>query len=144
VTNPVVVEIPRELRRAIVAHAREAAPRECCGLLLGSTGRVQFAVRCPNRARGTTRYRVDPQVHFDLQRTVRRFVPAMAVLGAYHSHPSGPARPSPRDVAEANDPTWIHVIVGPVTSRPTVAAFRISGSAIEPLRIRWSPESGRS
>lgn len=129
---------PRALRQAIVAHARRESPRECCGLLLGSGGRIQFAVPAPNRARGRTRFRLDPRLHLDVQRAVRRFEPPLDVIGAYHSHPAGPARPSARDVAEAHYPDWVHLIVGLDGPRPRVSAFRIAKGGASSVLLRWT------
>jgi len=130
------LEIGRDVRRAILAHARAARPRECCGLLVGRGARVLFAVPTPNRARGQSRYLVDVRVHLDLQKTLRRFVPSLHVVGAYHSHPNGPARPSPTDVREACDPAWVHLIVGLSTTRPIIRAFRVADGRPQQLRIR--------
>lgn len=132
------VTAPRAVRQAIVAHARRESPRECCGLLLGSGRRIQFAVPAPNRAAGRTRFRLDPRLHLDVQRAVRRFEPPLDILGAYHSHPAGPARPSARDIVEANYPDWVHVIVGLDSLRPRVSAFRISKGRSSSVQLRWT------
>lgn len=132
-----VIDVRREIRGAIIAAARQAAPRECCGLLIGHDEEVLSTVPVPNRARGAARYRVDPRMHLEWQRLLRETTPRLEVVGAYHSHPAGPARPSARDVAEAHDPRWIHVIVGLGGRGRRVGAFRIAEGTIERLDIRW-------
>ena len=47
--------IARTAIEAIVAHARESAPVECCGLLIGSAGTVNEAARARNIADRPTR-----------------------------------------------------------------------------------------
>jgi len=136
VTRSTGVVMARAIRRAMLHDARAARPRECCGLLVGTGRRVMFAVPMRNVAPGTTRYRLDAAEHIAVRRMMRRLVPAVELVGVYHSHPVGPARPSPTDVAEAFYPGWIHLIVG-LRPKPDVRAFRIRGGRVRPLRIAW-------
>jgi proteasome lid subunit RPN8/RPN11 len=130
------VTLPSAVRRALVAHADRERPRECCGLLLGRGRRVQFAVPVRNQAAGVTRYELDPRAHIDVRRTVRAFVPAMAIVGVYHSHPEGLPDPSPTDIAEAAYPEWVYVIVGRRGARPRIAAYRIRRGRVARLAVR--------
>jgi proteasome lid subunit RPN8/RPN11 len=118
--------LPAHIRRAIVAHARRAHPHECCGLLVGRAGRVLFAKPTRNvDARPDARYEVDARQHLDLQRALRDTVPSLDVIGVYHSHPEGPARPSATDLAEAHYPGWTYVIVGLAGGGAHIRAFRV-------------------
>lgn len=110
--------MPATVLRDIVSHARRESPRECCGFLVGMPGRVSFAVGTRNVAHGRTRYRIADRAHIALRRTLRRFSPPLEIVGVYHSHPAGDARPSPTDIATAFYPEWTHIIVG---MRRTVA-----------------------
>ena len=49
-------------------------------------------------------------------------------MGAYHSHPDTDPEPSSTDLAEANDPAPLCVIVSPRTRGAQVGAFRVVGS----------------
>ncbi len=102
------VSVTRELLDAILAHARADAPRECCGLLLGTRTRLDVAVPARNMLASPTRFRIDPRDHFAALRSARSR--GIDVVGAYHSHPASPAVPSPRDLAEAADPALLHLI----------------------------------
>lgn len=102
------VSIARSALDAIVAHAREALPRECCGLLIGTPDRIVRAWRAANVAAAATRFQIDPRDHFAAIRAAR--AAGLDVVGAYHSHPSGPARPSETDRRESLDPSLVHVI----------------------------------
>src|SRR3990172_542050 len=104
--------LPPAVRRAIVRHAREACPLECCGLLVGRGRDVMFAVRMRNVDASPGRYRLDDRAHIELRKTLRAFAPARSIVGVYHSHPDGTATPSRADCAEAHYPDWLHVIVG--------------------------------
>jgi proteasome lid subunit RPN8/RPN11 len=116
------------VRRAIIAHARRERPRECCGFLIGRGNRVQFACPMANVAASpATEYRVDDAAHIELRRVLRNLAPAIGIVGVFHSHPAGPADPSPRDIEEAHYPGWIHIIVGFTSNRSEIRAFRLSG-----------------
>lgn len=128
------IRIAPGVSRAILAHARGEAPRECCGFLLGTGDDVRYAVALINRARGPTRYRVDPRDHLAVRRVLRMVAPPLEIVGVYHSHPRGPAVPSATDVAEAHYPDWVHVIAT-LGRRARTHAFRIRHGQVEPLRI---------
>jgi proteasome lid subunit RPN8/RPN11 len=95
----------------VVARAREAAPEECCGVLIGSRGSVEEAVATRNLAETpTTRFLIDPKGHLDALRDARGR--GLDVVGFYHSHPRSAALPSPIDVSEASYPDHLFLIVG--------------------------------
>jgi len=133
------VAISQAVVNAMIAHAQREAPKECCGLLVGSAGRVDENVATRNIA-GTpeTRYEVDPREHIALNRTLRGS--GREVVGVYHSHPRGPARPSPTDVAEAFYPDFIYVIVSmEQASHADVRAFEIVAGQANELTIVHAP-----
>lgn len=120
---------------AIEAHARAEAPRECCGLLVGRGHHVHHAVPTRNIAERPTRYEIDPADHFPVIREAR--AAGLEVLGAYHSHPTGPAAPSPTDLAEAQA-EFLYVIAAPAApgEAPVEASGGASGGGYE-LRGYW-------
>jgi proteasome lid subunit RPN8/RPN11 len=124
------------VRAAVVAHARRTRPAECCGLLVGRGRRVEFAVPMRNTEASPTRFRLDDEAHLELRRVLRPFVPALRIVGVYHSHPGGGPVPSARDVAEAMYPDWLYVIVG-LTPRPRVRAYRIRNGRARGVAVRW-------
>jgi len=106
----------------MLAHARAEAPRECCGLLVGTGETVVRSVRARNLDEKATRYLIDPEDHFTAIRAAR--ADGLEVIGAYHSHPSSAPVPSPTDVAEANSGSdFLYVIVSLVNDE--VQAYRI-------------------
>ena len=131
------VVIRPSIRRALVDHALQASPEECCGLLVGTDRQVLSAVPSPNIAARTGRYRVDDRLHLELRRALRKLAPKTSVSGAYHSHPTGSAWPSERDITEAYSRDWLHVIVGLGSSRPMIRAFRIVEGQVHPVPISW-------
>jgi proteasome lid subunit RPN8/RPN11 len=114
--------------RKIVAHARDAAPAECCGLLVGRSGEIVDATPTRNIAEGVSRFVIDPKDHIDGRREARRR--GLEVVGFYHSHPHSPAEPSPTDVAEASYPDHLYLIVSLAAEPPDVAVFRLDEGGI--------------
>jgi proteasome lid subunit RPN8/RPN11 len=137
------IRVPDAVRRAILAHARSARPLECCGLLVGRRREVLFAYPVRNMAASAARFEVDPRAHVDLRRVVRQLVPPLAIVGAYHSHPSGSASPSPSDIEEALYDDWTHLIVGLGGGRARLAAYRIRQGRVRPLALERRGSRGR-
>jgi len=128
--------ILRSVLTDLLAHAVEEAPRECCGLLVGTAGSIVRSVRARNLEKGTTRYTVDPKDHFHAIRAAR--VEGLDVIGAYHSHPSSAASPSPTDITEAGSGAdFVYVIVSVVNA--DVRAFRIDAGRFEPVPLSPQP-----
>jgi len=130
------VKMPPAVRRAIVAHARRDRPNECCGLLLGTSNVVQFALPMANDAASATRFRIDDAAHIEWRRLLRSFAPPLSIVGVYHSHPRGAAEPSPRDLAEAMYPDWLYAIVGLGERPPALRVFQISRGRARRVSLR--------
>ena len=129
------IRLPASVRAAMIAHAQEEAPNECCGLLIGTSGSVEDAARAPNiDPEPTRRYLLDPAAHVDANRSLRGT--GREVIGCYHSHPRHPAIPSPSDLQDACYPDFVWIIVSLRDSEPDVAAFRIADGAFTPLALR--------
>ena len=132
-SRPRVMWIARRALADMRAHARAERPNECCGLLIGDARRIVRAVRARNRRKSPTRYLIDPRDHFRAIHAARE--EGLAVVGAYHSHPSGPAIPSTRDLAEAHDRSYLHVIVS-LAGRGETRGFRLADSSFEPVELQ--------
>jgi proteasome lid subunit RPN8/RPN11 len=121
------VTLLRAALETLVAHAREEAPNECCGLLLGTSSSIAEAARARNIAdQPRSRFLIDPKDHIDLRRSAR--ARGLEVLGFYHSHPASPAVPSPTDLAEATYPGHLYLIVGLASEPPDVAIYQLDDS----------------
>jgi proteasome lid subunit RPN8/RPN11 len=117
-----VRSLKAEVVAALIAHARDAAPDECCGVLLGRGNEIVESVRARNAAEpATTRFLVDPKDHIDARRDAR--TRGLDVAGFYHSHPRSSAMPSDTDLAEAAYPGDLYVIVGLGVDPPEVRVF---------------------
>ena len=110
----------------MVAHARAAAPAECCGLVGGRGEEAESVYRLRNVAsRAETAYEAAPEDLFEAQRLMR--ARGERLLGVYHSHPrSEDPAPSERDVRLAFYPEAVYFIIGFARGgEPLVGAFRI-------------------
>ena len=106
---------------AILEHAREESPHECCGLLLGDERHIASALRARNIAEDPARrYLIDPRDHLAAIRAAR--ARGEHVVGAYHSHPRSRAIPSPTDAAEGFG-QFIFVIAGLGPDPPELTAW---------------------
>ncbi|WP_174284859.1 M67 family metallopeptidase [Sphingomonas bacterium] len=102
--------ISTELLARIVAEAAVSPGVEVCGLLLGRGGHVEEARPSRNVAADPScMFEIDPAALIAAHRAARAGGPA--ILGCYHSHPSGSAEPSARDAADAVAEGWLWAIV---------------------------------
>ena len=121
-----------------MAHAREAAPLECCGLLIGRGDDVVEAVRARNIAADpATRFLLDPEDHFTARRSARER--GLDVVGFYHSHPVSAAEPSPRDLAEFSYPGYLYAVVSLRVEPAEVALFRFDAGNFQRLSFVTDP-----
>ena len=126
--------LPVTMRDEIVAHAREDAPRECCGLIGGKGGVPTRLFRMANLEAGVSRYRVDDGELFRIYRGLEER--GGEVLAIYHSHPVTAAYPSPTDVELATWPDALYVICSlEDAAKPVVRAFRIIDQLITEVEI---------
>ena len=131
---PETIEIHSDVLADMLDHARQDAPLECCGLLLGVDGRVEESVRTRNVRASRTAYLIDPAEHLAVMKRVR--AEGRAVVGAYHSHPRSPAVPSPTDLAEAHYEDFLYVIVSLADpAAPDVRGYRLNGRNFVPVTL---------
>jgi [CysO sulfur-carrier protein]-S-L-cysteine hydrolase len=127
VSGALEIRMRASVRDAMIAHAREEAPVECCGLLLGTRGLIEEAIRTHNLRRSTTAYLIDPADHFAAIRRAR--MEGRMIVGAYHSHPRSPAAPSAVDLREAHDADLVYLIVSLADPRtPDVRGYRLASA----------------
>ena len=120
------MQLKKEQFDAIISHAREAAPQECCGLIGGSTnGHAQTIYPAKNvAAEPLVTYEAAAEDLFSAQRAMRER--GEQLLAIYHSHPrSSQPEPSPTDVRLAYYPSAVYLIAGLANDEPCLRAFRI-------------------
>jgi [CysO sulfur-carrier protein]-S-L-cysteine hydrolase len=125
--GPEVLRLGRALAEGMFAHAREARPRECCGLL-GARGEEALSLYRLRNVAGapTVEYEAAPEELFAAQRRMREAGETLA--GVYHSHPrSADPVPSATDVRLAFYPAAVYFIIGfDAADGAVLRAFRIS------------------
>jgi proteasome lid subunit RPN8/RPN11 len=113
------------------------APEEACGLLSGQiegeTCRVSEVIPATNELHSPVRYRIDP--HEQIAAFNRIDAQGLELVGIYHSHPAGPAGPSPTDIAEAFYPEAVYLIWSAQTGDWQCKAFLIQGEQVSPVVI---------
>ena len=152
------LSIPQHILDEIVAHARELAPYECCGLLAGTGKIVTTIYRIKNSvaldgAHNLSSFDAAKAAHLErlspAERAEIAFVMDMQDFSAakkdmrnkgldlqvvYHSHPHDPARPSVTDIKIATD----YEEVWPKINLPTPAYLLVSLMHAEPeIKSYW-------
>ena len=106
------VVLPDALRAQILREASAAHPHECCGLIGGAREQAGFQITAlhpaHNLADAPDRFDIDPQDQFAAYKTAR--ARGHAIVGCYHSHPNGFARPSASDLAGADEENFLWLI----------------------------------
>ncbi|HEV2075995.1 MAG TPA: M67 family metallopeptidase [Thermoleophilaceae bacterium] len=105
---------------ALLEHAREEAPNECCGYVRARGGRVEEVFRAVNERRSPYGYALDPRSLL----AANELDDEGFEVGVYHSHPRSPAEPSQTDINLATYPHWTYLIVSLDGGEP-VRAWRI-------------------
>jgi proteasome lid subunit RPN8/RPN11 len=125
-----VITFPRLLYVEMVAHVLSRPALEMCGLLAGRAGVVDRVWPVPNALQSPAAYRMDGP-EFAAAMIGCDFEP----LGIFHSHPAGPAEPSPADIAEAAYPDAVYVVISLQTARPGVRGFSIVDGQVAEVKI---------
>ena len=113
----------------MILHALKEDPRECCGVLLGSSDdEATELVKVRNIAEDKERrYSMDPLEQAAAEQ--RADAEGMSITGIFHSHTFTQAYPSATDIKNAVNSMWtgpVYVLVSLVEkTRPVVRAFRI-------------------
>jgi desampylase len=128
------LRISRTQRSQLLEWAEAARPRECCGLLFGHGDTISEVRLTPNVAD-------DARFHFEIEPAAliaahkRQREGDTELLGHFHSHPNGLARPSATDVASASDDGRWWVIIADAD----VSAWRPVGTGGEVVRFQQVP-----
>jgi proteasome lid subunit RPN8/RPN11 len=119
---------------AIVAHAREEMPNECCGIIATRDGEVVKVFPATNAEGSPVRYSLDPKEQFEITREIED---RGLELGAiYHSHTRSRAYPSQTDVNLAFYPDALYLIVSVEDpDSPDLRAFRIVDEVVDEVTL---------
>jgi [CysO sulfur-carrier protein]-S-L-cysteine hydrolase len=132
------MQIAPELLEQVIAHAREEAPNECCGVLaveLVSPVRAVRAYRAVNTAASPLRFEIDGREVLSL---IERIEDEGLELGAiYHSHTRTPPYPSQTDINFAAHWPGVEWLIVGLADReaPTVRSYLIDDGQVEEVTI---------
>lgn len=127
------LQLPVTLAEQIVAHALDGCPEEVCGLISGRD-RVALQVHRGRNVSPTplTAYELDVET---LALQIRFEEAGLELVAIYHSHPAGPAAPSPTDIARAAYPGVVHIICSLAGGRPRLRGFAITDGQVSEVLI---------
>jgi proteasome lid subunit RPN8/RPN11 len=136
----ITLRLSESQHRVIIGNCYDGLPNEACGLLLGPmldgapTGAVSEARPCVNVDASARTYTVEPK---DLLRAMRDAEErGDEIIGVWHSHTHTDPYPSPTDVRQAVDPSWIYVIVSLKHGDPSLRAYNIVDGNIAELQVQ--------
>ena len=126
----VAIRLKREHIDAMVAHALEDAPIECCGLLAAKDGVVAAVRRAKNKEASPYRFSIAP---LETRKHEQPLDDAgMELVGFYRSHTGSHAVPSPTDIRMMGPffgPPFVHFVIGVADrEKPEVRVWHIDGS----------------
>jgi proteasome lid subunit RPN8/RPN11 len=135
------LRISRALLDEVIAHAREEAPNECCGLIAGRDGVAVAVRRVRNIHASPLKFEMD---HMEQYHATTEIEDAGLELGAiYHSHTRSAPLPSQTDVNLAKwwpEPLW--VIVGLEHDEPDVRAWKIVDGTVSEAALEVEDGAG--
>lgn len=127
------MRIPRQIFDAMVSHCRADLPDEACGILAGRGNEVSDIYGMTNREASRVSYLMDSAEQFRALKDMRE--KKLDMVGIFHSHPSSPAYPSPKDVELAFYEDAVYVIVSLEGREPVVKGFNLKGGVVQEAEI---------
>ena len=134
-----MIELTRTGYDSLIDNAREGAPEEVCGVLVGAResdlAHVEDIICTDNVADyPRTTYRIDPEELFTTVEEVEER--GQSVVGFYHSHPEGPRGPSRTDVARATWTDHVYLLVSLDGDWPFLDAWVWDGESFVDVAVR--------
>ena len=126
------MNIPQHIIEELIAQARQEAPDESCGYLLGTpaaegatAGEDTVTENYPmeNIDHSPEHFSFAPKDQFAALRYARQH--GLKILANWHSHPASPSRPSQEDLRLANDPSIRYAILSLQDDTPRLNSFKI-------------------
>lgn len=133
------ITLPRSLINQLLHHAQQSPESEVCGLIGARDGEP---VRCyPIANVATTPQRLfamDPSEQIAALRHMRERDETLFAI--YHSHPHSPPRPSATDLAEANYPEALYLIISLQTRGVLeMQGFRLRDGLVSEMPLALGP-----
>lgn len=131
------VQLPRSIVNQLLHHAQQSSDNEVCGLIAGKDGVPSRCYPIANIASAPQRlFAMDPAQQIAAMRSMREH--GEELFAIYHSHPASPPFPSAADLAQANYPETLYLIISLHTRGVLeMQGFLLRGNAVTqvPLEI---------
>ncbi len=125
------LKVASDVIATLLQEAANAAPHECCGLLLGEGARIDEARPAANISDDPARrFEIDPLALLTAHKAARAGGPQ--IVGYYHSHPEGHPVPSATDCEHASGDERVWAII----AGGEVAFWRDGAQGFEPVDHR--------
>ena len=133
------ITIPPYILEEIFSHCRACSPNEACGILAGKGNEVSKIYLMNNSEQSPVSYLMDSQEQFRVMKDMREN--RLEMVAIFHSHPSSPPYPSPKDVSLAFYEESAYVIVGLAEREPVLRAFSMKEGTVKEIEIVIQGES---
>jgi proteasome lid subunit RPN8/RPN11 len=132
--NDEAITLATHLLKAMIEHAQDEFPNECCGVLIGRFGVFERVVPITSTSPSPDSYFMSPEEQIEI--FTELWKSGESLLGIYHSHPEGPSFPSSMDIRLAFHPDAVYLIVSLKNKKhPEVRAFRIEKQEVTQITI---------
>lgn len=119
----------------MIGHVVAHAPEEACGLVGGRDGRAVRLYPVENVRHSPVAYEMEPRQQ--VRAMLDMETAGEELLAIYHSHPHGPAWPSPTDRRQAYYPETAYIIISLADpERPAVRAFMLQDGRATEITVR--------
>jgi proteasome lid subunit RPN8/RPN11 len=129
------MRVSRPIYEELLAHAREEAPNECCGLIGGSDDVAITVYRARNAEASPLRYNLDPQDQFRIMTEMDERGEELSAI--YHSHTASPAYPSQTDINLASYPDALYLIVSLADGEKDLRGYRITDGEVAEVDLAF-------
>jgi proteasome lid subunit RPN8/RPN11 len=127
----VTIDIPQDIRDALISHAFDELPNEACGLLAGPEGSTHHFFPMTNADHSRMTYRLDPKEQIQVFNEIED--KGWELAGIFHSHTHSEAYPSQTDRNQAFYPDAYYLLVSLADpGAPVVRGYTIrDGEVVE-------------
>jgi [CysO sulfur-carrier protein]-S-L-cysteine hydrolase len=128
------LRLPHSIYQAMVDHLQAVYPLEGCGLLAGRPGLALRSYPVENALGSPVAFTMEPAQQ--LAALLALEAEGLELVAIYHSHPAGPERPSPSDIAQAYYSDAAQVIVSLADrERPLARAFMVGNGRFHEIPL---------
>ncbi len=117
--------IPEIIYKEMIEYCCACYPNESCGILAGTGADIKKLYKATNTENSSYSYMIGAAEQFRIMKDMREN--NLSLKAIFHSHPSSPAYPSPRDMALAFYEDSVYIIVSLMKKEPDTKAFMIKG-----------------